>query len=150
MAEGQIIDLSGQGSSLGFVLAANNSPVSGTGTIYYTDGTSSTYTLGSGSFWSPNPSQTQVAAVPANYPTGSAGHTVYIFATTVPVDVGKTVSAIDLPPLNSVAGHSAALHIFALTLATPAPGPPAPGPRARNTPFIRSPMRAVHQREGFL
>jgi len=124
LAEGQVIALSGQGTALGFVLAANNAPVSGTGTIYYTDGTTSTYTLGSGSFWSPsgasgNPSQTQVAAVAANYPTGSADHTVYVFATTVPVDAGKTVETVALPPLNSVAGHNAALHIFAMTLGTP-------------------------------
>jgi beta-galactosidase GanA len=124
MAEGQTIALSGQGSALGFVLAANNAPVSGTGTIYYTDGTTSTYTLGSGNFWNPagasgNPAQTQVAAVAANYPTGSAGHTVYVFATTVPVDTSKTVEAVALPPLNSVVGHNAALHIFAMTLATP-------------------------------
>lgn len=124
MAEGQIIALSGRGSTLGFVLAANNAPVSGTGTIYYTDGTTSTYTLSSGNFWNPagtsgNPAQTQVAGVAANYPTGSADHTVYVFAATVPVDAGKTVRAIALPPLNSVAGHTAALHIFAMALGTP-------------------------------
>ena len=39
MAEGQTIAVSGSGSVLGFLAAANNSPESGTGTIYYTDGT---------------------------------------------------------------------------------------------------------------
>jgi beta-galactosidase GanA len=125
MAEGQTIALSGQGSELGFVLAADDSPLSGTGTIYYTDGTTSTYTLGSGNFWfasgsNGNPVQTTIASVGANYTTGSASHTIYVFETTVPVDASKTVEAITLPSLGSVVGKNPALHIFAMTLGTPA------------------------------
>lgn len=65
MAEGQTIAISGSGSSLGFLTAANNSPESGTGTIYYTDGSTQKYTLSAGNFWYPsgqngNPSNTQV------------------------------------------------------------------------------------------
>ena len=65
-----------------------------------------------------NPFQTQVAAVNyANYPTGSSGHTVYVFGVTVPVDASKTVQAVVLPKVNgSVAGYQAALHIFAMGL----------------------------------
>ena len=66
MAEGQIIRVSGSGSELGFLASANNSPESGTGTVYYTDGTTSTYTLDVGNFWyasgqSGNPTNDQVA-----------------------------------------------------------------------------------------
>ncbi len=120
MAEGQIVRVSGSGSKLGFLTAANNSPQSGTGTIYYTDGTSSTFTLNVGNFWSPagqggNPPDTQVAAVNyANYPTGSSGHTVYLFATSVPLDPGKTVEAVALPSLGGVTGYNPALHVFAI------------------------------------
>ena len=39
VAEGQTIAVSGTGTSLGFLAAANNSAESGTGTIYYTVGT---------------------------------------------------------------------------------------------------------------
>ena len=120
MAEGQIIRVSGSGTVLGFLAAANNSPESGTGTVYYTDGTTSTYTLDVGNFWYPsgqsgNPTNDQVASVNyANYPTGSSGHTIYVFEQSVPIDSGKTVEAVALPPLGSVAGYNPALHIFAV------------------------------------
>jgi beta-galactosidase GanA len=122
MAQGQTIAVSGSGTSLGFLAAANNSPESGTGTIYYTDGTTQTFTLDVGNFWYPsgqngNPSNTQVAAVNyANYPTGSSGHTVYVFEENVPLAAGKTVEAVTLPSLGSVAGYNPALHIFAMAV----------------------------------
>ena len=122
MAEGQTISISGPGSSLGFLAAANNSPESGTGTIYYTDGTTQTFTLDVGNFWyasgqSGNPSSTQAASVNyANYPTGSSGHTVYLFEQSVPLTAGKTVEAVTLPSLGSVSGYNPALHIFALAV----------------------------------
>jgi Beta-galactosidase jelly roll domain/Beta-galactosidase, domain 2/Beta-galactosidase, domain 3/NPCBM-associated, NEW3 domain of alpha-galactosidase len=40
LADGQAFQLSGQGSQIGFLAATNNSPLSGTGTVYYTDGSS--------------------------------------------------------------------------------------------------------------
>lgn len=122
MAEGQTVSVSGSGSELGFLAAANNSAESGTGTIYYTDGTTQTFTLDVGNFWDAsgqggNPSNTQVAAVNyANYPTGSSGHTVYLFEQNVALESGKTIEAVTLPSLGSVAGYNPALHIFALSV----------------------------------
>jgi hypothetical protein len=122
MAEGQIIDISGSGSKLGFLTATNNSALSGTGTVYYTDGSTQAFTLDVGNFWYPagqsgNPPNTQVAAVNyANYPSGSSGHTVYVFETSVPIDPNKTVEAVALPPLGSVAGYNPALHVFAIAI----------------------------------
>jgi beta-galactosidase GanA len=122
MAEAQTISVSGSGSSLGFLLAANNSPESGTGTIYYTDGTNQSFTLDVGNFWYPsgqdgNPDNTQVAGVDyANYPTGSSGHEVYVFEESVPLQSGKTVAAVTLPALGSVVGYNAAMHIFAMAI----------------------------------
>ncbi len=122
MAEGQIFDLSGTGSKLGFLTSTNNSPLSGTGTVYYTDGTSATFNLNIGNFWYPsgqdgNPTDVQVAAVNyANYPTGSSGHTVYVFEQSVAIDPTKTVEAVALPPLGSVAGYNPAMHIFAVAI----------------------------------
>ncbi|WDL97881.1 beta-galactosidase [Alicyclobacillus sp. ALC3] len=120
MALGQIIQVSGEGKELTFITSSNNSTLSGTGVIYYTDGTTSQFTLNVGNFWYPpgqggNPNSTQVAAVNyANYPTGSSGHTVYLFGVSVPLQAGKTVEAVKLPSLSSVAGYQAAMHIFAL------------------------------------
>jgi beta-galactosidase GanA len=119
MAEGQIFDLSGAGSKLGFLTSTNNSALSGTGTVYYTDGTTSTFNLSVGNFWyqagqNGNPANDQVAAVNyANYPTGSSGHTIYVFEDSVPIDPSKTVEAVALPPLGSVTGYNPAMHIFA-------------------------------------
>jgi beta-galactosidase GanA len=122
MAEGQTIAVSGSGSSLGFLASANNSAESGTGTIYYTDGSTQTFTLNIGNFWyasgqNGNPSNTQVAAVNyANYPTGSSGHTVYLFEQNVPLESGKTIEAVTLPSLGSAAGYNPALHVFGLAV----------------------------------
>jgi hypothetical protein len=122
MAEGQTIAVSGSGSTLGFLAAANNSAESGTGTIYYTDGSTQSFTLDVGNFWYPagqdgNPSNTQVDGVDyANYPTGSSGHEVYVFEQSVSLEPGKTIAAVTLPSLGSVAGYNPALHIFALSV----------------------------------
>lgn len=126
MAEGQIIALSGSGTTLGFLLAANQSPVSGTGSIYYADGTTSAFTLDVGNFYYPaaqqssSPDYIQVAAVNSeNHPTGPTGHIVYVFANTVLVNASKTVEAVQLPSLGDVTGANPAMHIFAMTLGTP-------------------------------
>jgi hypothetical protein len=122
MAEGQTIAVSGSGSSLGFLAAANNSAESGTGTIYYTDGSTQTFTLDVGNFWDAsgdggNPSNTTAAAVNyANYPTGSSGHAVYVFEQNVTLESGKRVEAVTLPDLGSVAGYNPALHVFAMAI----------------------------------
>jgi hypothetical protein len=122
MAEGQTIAISGSGASLGFLAAANNSAESGTGTIYYTDGTTQSFTLSVGNFWyasgqDGNPANVQVAGVDyANYPSGSSGHEVYVFEQSVPLAAGQTVAAVTLPSLGSVVGYNAALHVFALAV----------------------------------
>ena len=88
--------------------------------MYYTDGSTSTFSLNVGNFWYPpgqngNPANTQVAAVNyANYPSGPSTHTVYVFAVSVPLQSGKTVEAVQLPSLSSVQGYVAALHVFAM------------------------------------
>jgi hypothetical protein len=122
LLDGQAVLVSGHRSQLGFLAASNNAPLSGSGTVYYADGTSSTFELSIGNFWYPagqngNPSNTQVAAVNyANYPSGSSGHTVYVFSVSVPVDPTKTVQAVVLPKITgSVAGYQAAMHIFAIS-----------------------------------
>ena len=124
MAQGQTIAVSGSGSTLGFLTAANNSTESGTGTIYYTDGSTQSFTLNVGNFWDAsgqggNPTNTQVAGVNfANYPTGSSGHEVYLFEQNVSLQQGKTIAAVSLPSLGDVAGDNAALHIFGIGLSS--------------------------------
>ena len=52
----------------------------------------------------------------ANYPTGSSGHTVYLFEQNVTLQAGRTVEAVTLPSLGSVAGYNPALHVFAMAV----------------------------------
>jgi hypothetical protein len=119
---GQSIAVGKSGSSLTFLTAANNSPLTGTVTIHYVDGTTATAPVSVGNFWSPagqdgNPDNTQADSVNyANYPTGSSGHPVNVFATSIPLDPSKTVGSITLPSLSDVRGYQAALHIFAMTV----------------------------------
>jgi hypothetical protein len=143
MALGQVISVSGSGQSLTFLTATNNSPLSGTGTVYYTDGSTSTFSLNVGNFWYPsgqngNPSTTQVAAVNyANYPSGPSTHTVYVFAVPVPLQSGKTVEAVQLPALSGVHGYQAALHIFAMGIGQ-SPASPARPQQGLNVPSSES------------
>jgi beta-galactosidase GanA len=118
-ADGQVIDVSGQGGTLGFLGAGNSGNPSGTGTVYYTDGSTQTFKLQFDDFWyTPGPENTVVASTPyVNSPTGAYGHTVYIFYAHVPVDSSKQVMAVGLPAISaSSAGHVTAMHIFSVAV----------------------------------
>jgi hypothetical protein len=119
VADGQVIDVSGQGGTLGFLGAGNSG--SPTGTVYYTDGSTQTFQLESDDFWyTPGPENTIVAATPYvnNSSTGKYPHTVYVFFASAPIDSSKTVTAVALPAISaSPAGHVTAMHIFAIGVA---------------------------------
>jgi beta-glucosidase-like glycosyl hydrolase len=118
VAEGQTIAVDKSGSHLSFLGSANNGNGTGTGTITYTDGTTAPFTLALTN-WTPStklPADDLVATAPAwnrppnsNYPPNIA---VSVYATTVPLDAGKTVSYVTLP--TTVTGDQAGtqLHVF--------------------------------------
>ncbi len=122
MAQGQVVRVSGSGSTLGFLTAANNATLSGSGTVYYTDGTTSTYSLTVGNFYYPpgqngNPANTVgVTDASLNYPTATESHTSYVFEDSVAIDPSKTVEAVTLPSLGDVSGYNPALHVFAIAV----------------------------------
>lgn len=122
MAQGQIISLAGSGSTLGFLAAANNAALSGTGVIYYTDGTTQMFSLNIGNFWYPagqsgNPADTTAISEPTvDYPTGPTSHTVYVFEQSVAIDPSKTIEAVQLPSLGDVSGYNPALHVFGIAV----------------------------------
>jgi beta-glucosidase len=112
-ANGQVIALSGSGSSLAFLGASASGSHGGTGTVYYTDGSSEPYTLSFSDWWSPAPGDHVVATAPyVNAPTGRYNHTASIYYTTVPLQAGKTVQAISLPATGS--SPKPGMHLFAL------------------------------------
>lgn len=111
---GQAIDLTGQGSQLAF-LGAEAGFTSGSVTVTYTDGTTSSGTLGFPNWCcsTTNDYGAQIAvttdhrdtpAGPANY-----GTSYQVFSNTVPLTAGKTVRTVTLP-------NQPAIHVFALSV----------------------------------
>jgi predicted alpha-1,2-mannosidase len=106
-------------SKLGLLESSTDGSTSGMITINYTDGTSTTQTVSS-SDWAggPGPGETAVATMPYRNMVsgGSQALTMYVYATTVPVDSAKTVASITFPNVsNTIAGGATAMHIFAVT-----------------------------------
>jgi len=88
-------------------------------TITYTDGTSTTQTLSS-SDWANGPGTTETAVATMSYRNmtsgGSQAITMYVYATTVPIDSSKTVASVTFPNIsNSVGPDTTAMHVFAVT-----------------------------------
>jgi beta-glucosidase len=112
-ADGQVVPISGSGSSLGFLGAALNAAQTGTGTVYYTDGTTGSYQLALDNWWDTAPTVGDTAVATASYqnaPTGRYNHAATVWFDAVGIDPSRTVRAVGLP-------HSAgAMHIFALSL----------------------------------
>ncbi|MEU9082841.1 FG-GAP-like repeat-containing protein [Streptomyces sp. NPDC048357] len=107
VAEGQRVPVSGSGNALGFLLTVTGGgTVSGTGTVHYSDGTTSAYTLDNVGDWVDGNSF--VAAVVLNRTAARASTPVKLYAVTVPITQGKTVSEVTLPA--ATAGKR--LHVF--------------------------------------
>ncbi|MGW4851647.1 FG-GAP-like repeat-containing protein [Streptomyces sp. NPDC004288] len=137
VADGQKVALAGEGDALGFLAATSPGPdgdttasvaASGTGTVTYSDGSTSAYTL-EVPHWENSPANDAVAAVsiPASRTTGDASNLVNLYAVTVPLSRGKTVTSVTLPAAPrpalpqtcpSAAGPASApaLHIFAMSV----------------------------------
>ena len=120
VAGNQWIDLSGSGSTLGFLISGSNGPVTGTGEILYTDGSTQSYTLTSPDWFSTTPPSGGAVAISSAY-QNRQGNTTYqhsgdIFSVTVPLDPTKTVATVILPAVGTLAVGVPALHVFALTI----------------------------------
>jgi hypothetical protein len=119
LAAGQTMLVNGTAgqATLGLLGSSSNGASQGTIVIFYTDGTSSTGTV-SFSDWAvrPGTGDTPVATMPyRNSASGSQNITMYVCATTVPVDPSKTAEFIVLPDVNTT-DNGTAMHIFALAL----------------------------------
>jgi predicted alpha-1,2-mannosidase len=124
LAAGQTMDISGPtgANTLGLLESSTDGGTSGTVTINYTDGTSSTATITS-SDWANGPGTTETAAATLPYRNSIDGSsqqlTVYVYATTVPVDPNKTVQSITFPNVsNTTSGGATSMHIWAVSLGT--------------------------------
>lgn len=110
---GQVIDLSGSGTKIGFLGAGCCGDQTGTLYITYTDGSIAQAPLSFADWWSdaPVPGSDIVATSPWNVPPDNPDphHPVSVYYTAIPLDPGKTVRFITLPTnLN--------LHVFAVAI----------------------------------
>ncbi|MEV4944320.1 FG-GAP-like repeat-containing protein [Streptomyces sp. NPDC053755] len=118
VADGQRVPVAGAGNALGLLLTATGGTVTGSGTVHYSDGSTSAYTLDGVGDWEAG--NTLAAAVVLD--RSARGTTpVKLFAVTVPLTAGKTVASVTLPAASSGGRR---LHVFSMAVrSTPA----APG-----------------------
>ncbi|HEX6444568.1 MAG TPA: glycoside hydrolase family 2 TIM barrel-domain containing protein [Streptosporangiales bacterium] len=126
VAQGQTVLFSGTGTRLAFVGAGSPSDEGGTGTVYYADGSTSTFTVTLDNYFDPPDTGNDVIATmpylndtnPASN-GGKAGrrdHTVYVYFSAVPITGGKAVRAVTLPAGGTIpsSGRITGAHVFAL------------------------------------
>jgi len=112
---GQLVQLNGSGATLSFLGTGTNGVQSGSVTVTYTDGTTSSGTI-TFADWYSNAAVagcTLVVTSPHwNRPAGStlpADHQVSLYASAIPLTAGKQVASISLP-------GNARLHVFATSI----------------------------------
>ena len=129
MTSGQTVDLSGQGTDLGFLGSSQNGTASGTVTVNYTDGSSQSFNLNMADWFADAPAVgDQIATTTSswNFQSNSIGpHPVSVYFASVPLDQSKTVQSVTLPILN-LAGGTTAMHIFAMAVGNGTPTMGAP------------------------
>jgi hypothetical protein len=116
VAAGQIILLSGSGTTLGFLGAAGAGGQAGSGTVYYTDGSTSSFRLALASYLGPpGPGNDVVATLPyVNSTGGPSEQAAYVFYAGVPISPAKTVQAVTLPGQGPATPGG--MHIFAVAV----------------------------------
>jgi len=126
---GQTVELSGSGTDLGFLGSSQNGTASGPVTVYYTDGSSQSYTLNMADWYANSPAvgnQLLTTTSSWNYQSNTLGaHPVSVYFGSVPLEKGKQVAAVTLPTLSN-AGGTTAMHIFAMTTGNGTPTAGAP------------------------
>ena len=126
IADGQIIDLTGSGTDLGFLGASGFGSSSGNGTITYTDGTTQSFSISFGDWWSNSATAgSEIATTTSSWnytSTTQTPHPVSIYFTSVPLEANKTVASVTLPTVSSGAGNGVtAMHIFAMAIGSGTP-----------------------------
>jgi hypothetical protein len=114
-ANGQVIALTGSGSALDFLGSSTSGTQGGTGTVYYTDGSTQPFTVSFSDWWAPAPTDQVVAtAAYINSPADRFSHTGSVYFTSVPLQPGKTVAAVALPVTGT--SPNPGMHVFAMAI----------------------------------
>jgi beta-galactosidase len=127
VAQGQTVLVSGSGTTLGFLGAGSPADASGSGTVHYTDGSTSGFTVTLDNYFrKPDTGNDIIASLPYlndSNPASNGGtagprdQTVYVFYAAAAITAGKTVQAVTLPSggvIPAGGGRITGLHIFAL------------------------------------
>ena len=123
-ADGQTVRLVGRGSAVTLLAAASHPGrpgpgVTGRGTVHYTDGSRSSFTL-TVPDWRGGPPTTAAVSLPhLTSPAGRRAERIRLYTVAVPVDRHRTVTAVTLPP---DPGPEADLHVFAMALRSTSAG----------------------------
>ena len=126
VADGQIIDISGSGTDLGFLGAGAFGTATGTGTITYTDGSTQSYSIAMADWYNNAPvAGDQIATTTTSWNSSSStqtAHPVSIYFASVPLEAHKTVASVTLPSVSSGVGDNInAMHIFAMAIGSGSP-----------------------------
>ena len=101
VASGQTIALSGSGTDLGFLGSSQNGTATGTVTVHYTDGSTTSTTLNMADWYANAPAvgnQLLTTTSSWNFQSNPLGaHPVSLYFASVPLAKGKTVASVTLP-----------------------------------------------------
>lgn len=110
--QGQVVAVSGSGSTLGFLGAATNNTQTGTGTVYYRDGSTQAFTISLPNWITSTPVDGDTLIGTTSYfnrSTPGPARTPSLFAAYVPLQPGKAVEAVQLPSLGTYRMHTFAI-----------------------------------------
>ncbi len=120
LADGQIVQVGTSGSRLGLLTVGTYGPITGTGTVTYTDGSTQPFTITDPDWQVPTlPSGTDVALTTTyhHYAGTTINRNAYIFFHGVDLDASKTVASVTLPAVSDHAtGGTASIHVFAVAV----------------------------------
>ena len=124
IGDGQVIEMTGQGSMLGVLGASNNGNATGPVTVIYTDGTQTTGQVTLNDWFSnaePAPGDILVTTPNWDHSPSQGPHAVSVYAESIRIDPTKTVADVILPSQSTeLSTASAPFHVFALGIGTPA------------------------------
>ncbi|MCZ0983255.1 NPP1 family protein [Streptomyces diastatochromogenes] len=117
VASGQTIAVSGTGDTLGFLVSASYGPAGGTGTVYYKDGSSKEFGLGSPDWFSDGGEVAVGSAYQNRQGNEKYDAPGYVHYVGVPLQSGKTPVSVKLPAVSAAATEGTpSLHVYAMGL----------------------------------
>lgn len=139
LADGQTVSLAGSPSDTQLTVlgASSGANESGTGVIEYSNGTVQPYTLTLDNWFNPPSNSSSTAIATTAYindstasgegVVGQRDHEAYVFAVSIPLQPGDTISSVTLPMVATLPGVYP-MHVFALGLGSTADASPPTSP----------------------